>query len=80
MSALCLFIMYARKYRRHFYIKVDFTPLKRIFSYSLYNFIGTIFVYFTQNIDKILIGKYTGAEALGYYEKSYRVMHQKSYF
>ena len=74
MSALCLFIMYARKYRRHFYIKVDFTPLKRIFSYSLYNFIGTIFVYFTQNIDKILIGKYTGAEALGYYEKSYRLM------
>ena len=74
MSALFLFIIYSAKYRCNFHFKVDFKPLKRIFSYSVYNFMGTVFCYFTLNIDKLLVGKFTGTTALGYYEKSYRLV------
>lgn len=74
MSAFLLLIIYMLKYKRHFYFKVDFSPLKRIFSYSIYNFLSTVFCYFTLNIDKLLVGKYTGTQALGYYEKSYRLV------
>lgn len=74
MSALFLFIIYSAKYRCSFHFKVDFKPLKRIFSYSVYNFMGTVFCYFTLNIDKLLVGKFTGITALGYYEKSYRLV------
>lgn len=73
MSSLLLFI-YTLKYKRHFYLKVDLSPLRRIFSYSVYNFAGTILCYFILNIDKLLVGKFTGTEALGYYGKSYRLV------
>lgn len=74
LSALLLFVIYTIKYRRHFYLKVDLAPLKRVFSYSAYNFLGTIFVYLTLNIDKLLVGKYVGSKALGFYEKSYSLV------
>lgn len=74
MSASFLVFMYSMKYKRRFHFKVDLSPLKRIFSYSVYNFLGTIFCYFTLNIDKLIVGKYTGTAALGYYEKSYRLV------
>ena len=74
-SAILLFIVYTYNYHRKFHFRVNFEPLKRIFSYSVYELIGSIFVYFTQNIDKLLIGKYTGPAALGYYEKSYRLAY-----
>lgn len=74
LSALLLFIIYSAKYRRHFYFHVDISPLKRVFSYSAFNFAGTIFIYLTQNIDKLLVGKFIGARQLGFYEKSYNLV------
>lgn len=74
LSAFLLFIIYAFKYPRHFHVRVNLSPFKRVFSYSTYNFAGTIFIYFTQNIDKLLVGKYIGASPLGFYEKSYNLV------
>jgi PST family polysaccharide transporter len=74
LSAASLLVLYSLKYRRKFYFKVELAPLKKIFSYSVYNFMGTIFCYFTLNIDKLIVGKSIGATALGYYEKSYRLV------
>ena len=74
MSSTLLLIIYSVKYKRSFYLKIDLAPLKKIFSYSVYNFMGTIFCYFTLNLDKLLVGKYMGTMALGYYEKSYRLV------
>lgn len=73
-SSFFLYVIYSFKYRRHFYFRVDLSPLKRAFSYSAYNFAGTIFIYFTLNIDKLLVGKFIGTKALGYYEKSYSLV------
>ena len=62
------------------YYKLLFKPLfstssiKKIFSYSLYQFLFDFVNYFSRNLDKLLIGKFLSFENLGYYEKSYRLM------
>lgn len=48
--------------------------IKKIFSYSAYQFLFSIQNYVYRNIDKLLIGKFLNMEQLGYYEKSYRLM------
>ena len=54
--------------------KLSKAPLKRIASYSTYQFGYNFINYFSRNLDSILIGKYLGNSALGYYNKSYSLM------
>ncbi len=66
-------------YNLHFYPRrIDFTfdttPLKKIFSYSAYQFLFDFINYFSRNLDKLIIGRYINMSALGYYDKSYRLM------
>lgn len=68
-------------YNRHFYkVKVSrrfsIAPLRKIFSYSSYQFLFQFVVYFAANMDKLLIGKYISASKLGYYQKSYQLVQQ----
>lgn len=55
-------------------LKYKWGCLKKIGSYSVYQFGFNLVNYFSRNVDKILIGKYIGLSQLGYYEKSYRLM------
>ena len=48
--------------------------VKKIFSYSIFQFMFNLINYFSRNLDKLLIGKHMGMDLLGYYEKSYRLM------
>ena len=48
--------------------------IRKIWGYSMYQFLFNLINYFTRNLDKLLIGKYLGMDLLGYYEKSYRTM------
>lgn len=57
-----------------FYIKPSFEPVKKLLSFSLYQFSFNFANYFSRNLDKILIGRFIGMDSLGYYEKSYRLM------
>ena len=71
---ICTFL-----YNNYFYpVKVswkfNFEPIKRIFSYSSFVFLSEFINYFSRNLDKIIIGKFISPNALGYYEKSYRLM------
>lgn len=74
LASFCTFL-----YNNHFYtVKVSWNfrlePLKRIFSYSFFVFMSEFINYFSRNLDKLIIGKMISANALGYYEKSYRLM------
>ena len=74
LASLCTFF-----YNNHFYkvrIAKNFNldPIKKIFSYSVYVFLSQVTNYFSRNLDKIFIGKILSAGALGYYDKSYRLM------
>jgi len=48
--------------------------IKKILSFSTYQFLFNLINYFSRNSDNILIGKYLGKSNLGYYEKSYSLM------
>lgn len=54
--------------------KMSFKPIKKVISFSAYLFAFDIFNFFSQNLDKLIIGKYMSPMSLGYYEKSYRLM------
>lgn len=61
---------YNVRLNRHFSME----PIKRIFSYSSYQFLFEFVNYFSRNLDKLLIGRFLGVGPLGIYEKSYRLM------
>lgn len=74
ISSLCTFLYNNHFYPVRFRRKISLTPIKKIYSFSLYVFLFELFNYFSRNLDKLIIGKFLSAEALGYYEKSYRMM------
>lgn len=66
-------------YNMHFYPKsidwsLNFKPLKKIYSFSLYQFLFGFVNYFSRNIDNLLIGKFFNLSQLGFYDKAYRLM------
>ena len=64
--------------RMYFKVSIDWNlnmePIKRIFGFSSYQFLFEFFNYFSRNLDKLIIGKFMSLDALGIYEKSYRLM------
>lgn len=74
VSSIGMFIFNIHYYPCRIDFTFDWSPLKKIFSYSVYQFLFEFFNYFSRNADKLIIGKYLDMAALGYYDKSYRLM------
>ena len=74
LSSIIIFLVTLRRYPQRFQWSLGLRPLKKIFSFSLYQFLFNAINYFSRNLDKLLIGRYMGMISLGYYEKSYRLM------
>lgn len=74
LSAIIIFAITFRRYPQQFSFTTGFDSLRKIFSFSAYQFLFNLINYFSRNLDKLLIGKYMGMNLLGYYEKSYRLM------
>lgn len=74
LSSVLLFIISYRKYPQHLEKTWGLSSIRKIFSFSAYQFLFNVINYFSRNLDKLLIGKYMGMSPLGYYEKSYRLM------
>lgn len=47
---------------------------KKISQFSFYNFGFHLINYFSRNLDTLLIGRFFGREALGFYDKAYKLM------
>lgn len=60
--------------RPKFNFKFSLKPLKRIASYSGFQFAFSLLNYFSRNLDNLLAGKFFGSTDLGYYNKSYNLM------
>lgn len=74
LSSAAIYFISLKKYPQKFLWTWGIDSLKKIWSYSMYQFFFNIMSYFIRNLDKMLIGKYIGMAPLGYYEKSYRLM------
>lgn len=48
--------------------------LKKIFNFSIYQFLFNLINYFSRNLDNLLIGKFLGVSSLGLYDKAYSLM------
>ena len=74
LSSILLFIISFRKKPQELAQTWGIQSMKKILSFSAYQFMFNVINYFSRNLDKLLIGKYMDMVALGYYEKSYRLM------
>ncbi|WP_377519773.1 lipopolysaccharide biosynthesis protein [Priestia megaterium] len=55
-------------------MKFDKSSIIKIKDFSIFQFAFNIVNYFSRNLDNLLIGKFMGSAALGYYDKGYRMM------
>lgn len=74
LSSVLIYFISLKKYPQKFLWTWGIKSLKKIWAYSMYQFLFNVMSYFIRNLDKMLIGKYIGMAPLGYYEKSYRLM------
>ncbi len=73
-SSIFIFIISYRKKPQQFSFTLGLDSIKKILAFSSYQFLFNVINYFSRNLDKLLIGRYMSMGALGYYEKSYRLM------
>lgn len=73
-SGILIFCISYKKYPQKLRFELGLVSMKKIFSFTFYQFLFNVINYFSRNLDKLLIGKYMGITPLGYYEKSYRLM------
>jgi O-antigen/teichoic acid export membrane protein len=74
LSSCLIFLISIRRYPQKLRLTMGIPTLRRLFSYSAYQFLFNTINYFSRNLDTLLIGKYIGMGALGYYDKAYRLM------
>ena len=74
VSSVLIFVISFQRYPQRLRFTLGLRVLRKIFSYSAYQFLFNVINYFSRNLDKLLIGKYMSMSDLGYYEKSYRLM------
>ncbi|MGN0257413.1 MAG: lipopolysaccharide biosynthesis protein [Bacteroides sp.] len=74
LSGLLLYLISIKYHPVRPAFTLGLESIRKIWGYSIYQFLFNIINYFTNNLDKLLIGKYLGMDLLGYYEKSYRTM------
>ncbi len=67
-------LIYRHVTKVHFVWRIDWAPLKRIFSFSAFQFLANVMGYLSRNMDSMLVGKYMGMKPLGYYNKSFNLM------
>lgn len=74
ISSMLIYIVSLKRYPQAFHWTLGIESIRKIWNYSLYQFMFNIVNYFTCNLDKLLIGNTLGMKQLGFYEKSYRLM------
>lgn len=74
IQAIFLFLWNYVNSKLKFQFEIYWASIKKIKDFSLYLFAFNIINYLARNLDSLLIGKYMGNAALGYYDKAYRIM------
>ncbi len=74
ITSIVLFFFSYYKYPLEVVWRPSVQSVKKIFEFSIFQFMSNLLNFFTKNLDKLLLGKYLGMALLGFYEKSYRLM------
>ena len=73
-SSLMLFAINYREYPLRIRLRPSRGAIRKVFSFSAYQFSFQLLNFFSRNLDKLLMGRYMSLSDLGYYDKSYRLM------
>lgn len=73
-TAMFTFIWNIITTKPKFVVKYDNSGLKKVASYSLFQFAFNLLNYFSRNLDNLLAGRFIGSTQLGYYNKAYTLM------
>lgn len=73
-TSLIVFIWNEVSVKLKVQIKPDISSIRRIWGYSIYQFLSQLLNYFNRNLDQLLIGKFFSKADLGQYNKSYHLM------
>ena len=74
LNALFLFIFNYKLSPTKPALRIKAGSIRKIFSFSSYQFLFNFINYFSRNTDNLLIGRYFGPAALGFYDKAYNLM------
>ncbi len=74
LSAIALFFINIYQYPQRMRLTLGLGSMKKIFSFSSYQFLFSFINYFSRNLDKLLLGRVMNTSQLGYYQQSYRLM------
>lgn len=74
LSNLLIFIWNELTVRLKFLCQPEFSSIRRIWGYSVYQFLTHLLNFFNRNLDSLLIGKFFSKADLGQYNKSYTLM------
>lgn len=74
LTALITYLVNMHFVNVKFSFRINFSSIKKVLNYSLYQFAFNIVNYFSRNLDNLLTGKFFGEAELGYYNKAYDLM------
>ena len=74
ISSLGTLLISLKEYPRRIDWHFRLDPIRKIFSFSVFQFLFNLVNYFSRNLDKLIIGKALNLRELGYYQKSYNLM------
>ncbi len=74
LSGLLGFLWDCAVTRPGFHLRFSMAPVRKVFSYSGFQFAFNLVNYFSRNLDNLLTGKYLGSAQLGFYNKAYTLM------
>lgn len=60
VSSILIYIISFHRYPQHLRMTLGLSSIRKIFSYSVYQFLFNVICYFSRNLDKLLIGKHMG--------------------
>lgn len=73
-SSIIIFFINLKQNPQRLRLTLGIESMRKIFSYSMYQFFFNLINFASRNLDKLLIGKYLGNIKLAYYDKSYMLM------
>lgn len=74
ISAFFIFVWNYKSVKLKLKFKIDKNSIIKVKELSSFQFAFSLVNYFSRNLDSLLIGKYMGSSALGYYDKAYKLM------
>jgi PST family polysaccharide transporter len=74
LTGLFTFIAYYILHPVNPSFRIEINSIRKIARFSIFQFLFQFFNYFARNTDNLLIGKYFSSSALGFYDRSYKLM------